>query len=69
MGLTLFHGMFLDVFHIQTECGKYMRMFRGILSVLFMDLSNGMLGRFLVNKMRLRLMLRGIQLAKFNNEK
>ena len=32
MGLTIFHGIFLDISHIQFECGEYLGIFWGILS-------------------------------------
>ena len=34
MGLTLFHVVFLDIFHIQTKCGEYSGILRGIMLVL-----------------------------------
>ena len=33
MGLTIFHVVFLDIFHIQIECEEYLGILCGILSV------------------------------------
>ena len=43
VGLTIFHGIFSYVSHIQSECGKYPRIFCGTLSIphnIVMDLNN-----------------------------
>ena len=45
MGLIVFHEMFLNIFHIQTKCGKYMGTYYGNMSVphnTAMDLNNVM---------------------------
>ena len=43
MGLNVFHRISVDNSHIQTECGIYMGLFCGILTVphnIIMDLNN-----------------------------
>ena len=48
MGLTIFQGIFSDIFHIYFECGKYMGIFHGILLVprnIRMNLNNVMNGQ------------------------
>ena len=45
MGLTVFHIVFLDIPHIQCECGEYPGILRGILSVpqnIVMNMNNVM---------------------------
>ena len=45
VGLTIFHVVFPDIPHIQSECGEYSGILRGILSVpqiVVMDLNNVM---------------------------
>ena len=45
MGLIVFHEIFLNISHIQTECGKYLGIFSKTLSIpqnIIMDLNNVM---------------------------
>ena len=45
MGLIVFHGIFPDISHIQFECGKYLGVFCGIVSIphnIVMNLDNVM---------------------------
>jgi hypothetical protein len=45
VGLTIFHIIFLDISHIQYECGKYQGILSGILSVpqnVVVDMNNVM---------------------------
>ena len=45
MGLTKIHKFFLDIFHIQSKCEKYLEIYCGILSVpqnIVVDLNNVM---------------------------
>ena len=43
MGLVVFHGIFFNIFHIESEIGKCHGIFREILSIpqyIVMDLNN-----------------------------